>query len=90
MDYIVGTRVPWGTRWMFGGGNRTRALQAVREAAQVSGDFYTEVEADFALWEMLSRDKKMAEAVAVAKELQVRFPENPDLPRFIEQNAGRK
>ena len=92
MDYIVGTRVPWGTRWLLGGGNRKRGLSAVREAAKEPADFYTEVEADFALWEMLARDKQMAEAVVVARELQQRFPNNPDLPRFIEQNSktGRK
>src|SRR5262245_34984689 len=26
MDYIVGTRVPWGTRWVMGGGSRDRGL----------------------------------------------------------------
>jgi hypothetical protein len=87
MDYIVGTRVPWGTRWLLGGGNRKRGLASVREAASAPADFYTEVEADFALWEMLARDKQMAEAVAVARALQMRFPNNPDLPRFIEQNS---
>lgn len=87
MDYIVGTRVPWGTRWLLGGGNRKRGLAAVREAARAPADFYTEVEADFALWEMLARDKQMAEAVEVAKQLQQRFPDNPDMPRFIEQNS---
>lgn len=89
MDYIVGTRVPWGTRWLFGGGNKNRGMASVREAAKMPADFYTEVEADFALWEMLAREKKMEEAVAVARELQARFPENPDLPRFIEQNTKK-
>jgi hypothetical protein len=89
MDYIVGTRVPWGTRWLLGGGNRARGLAAVRDAANAPADFYTEVEADFALWEMLARDKQMAEAVVVARQLQVRFPNNPDLPRFIEQNSKK-
>ena len=87
MDYIVGTRVPWGTRWLLGGGNRKRGLTAVREAANAPADFYTEVEADFALWEMLARDRQMAAAVEVARQLQQRFPNNPDLPRFIEQNS---
>lgn len=86
MDYIVGTRVPWGTRWLLGGGNRKRGLQTVREAANVTDDFYTEVEADFALWEMLARDKQIPEALVVAKELQARFPDNPDLRKFVEQN----
>ena len=87
MDYIVGTRVPWGTRWLLGGGNRKRGLETVRKAANVSADFYTEVEADFALWEMLARDKQTREAIEVARQLQARFPENPDLPKFIRENT---
>ena len=53
MDYIVGTRVPWGTRWVMGGGSKSRGLRMVREAAQTPADFYTQVEAQFGLWEML-------------------------------------
>jgi tetratricopeptide (TPR) repeat protein len=90
MDYIVGTRVPWGTRWLLGGGNRKRGLASVRDAANAPADFYTEVEADFALWEMLARDKQYPEAVDVAKQLLVRFPDNPDLPRFIEQHSPKR
>jgi hypothetical protein len=90
MDYIVGTRVPWGTRWLLGGGNRKRGLETVRKAATVSADLYTEVEAEFALWEMLARDKQTAEALVVAKELAKRFPDNPDLPKFIAENTPKK
>lgn len=90
IDYIVGTKVPWGTRWLLGGGNKKRALTVVREAANVPADFYTEVEADFALWEMLVRDRQIPEAVAVAKQLQPRLPDNPDLPRFMEQNTPKR
>jgi tetratricopeptide (TPR) repeat protein len=84
MDYIVGTRVPWGTRWMMGGGNRSRALKMVREAAQTPTDYYAQVEARFGLQEMLARDGQREEAVAVAKELLTRFPENKDLIKFVE------
>jgi hypothetical protein len=88
MDYIVGTRVPWGTRWVMGGGNKTRALKMVREAAQTPADYFTEVEARFALQEMLTREGKRDEAVTVAKELLAKFPENKDLNRFVE-SGGR-
>ena len=67
MDYVVGTRVPWGTRWVMGGGSRDRGLRDMREAATETGDFYSEVEADFALWEMLMRDGKRDQAVPVAR-----------------------
>jgi tetratricopeptide (TPR) repeat protein len=87
MDYIVGTRVPWGTRWVMGGGNKSRGLKMVREAAQTPADFYTRVEAQFGLWEMLTRDGKRAEALVVAKELLVTFPENKDLVRFVESGG---
>ena len=88
MDYIVGTRVPWGTRWVMGGGSKSRGLSMVREAAQTPADFYTQVEAQFGLWEMLSRDGRRDEAVGVAKELLVKFSGNRDLVRFVE-SGGR-
>ena len=83
MDYIVGTRVPWGTRWVMGGGSKSRGLRMVREATQTQSDYYTRVEAEFALWEMLSREGEHDEAVTVAKALLVKFPENKDLARFV-------
>jgi hypothetical protein len=85
MDYIVGTRVPWGTRWMMGGGNRARALRAMREAAAAPGDFYSEVEADFGLWEMLVREGRRAEAVGIARELLAKFPDNEELAKFVSE-----
>jgi hypothetical protein len=84
MDYIVGTRVPWGTRWVMGGGSKSRGLKMVREAAQTPADFYTRIEAQFGLWEMLTREGRREEAVAVAKDLLTHFPENKDLVKFIE------
>ncbi len=83
MDYIVGTRVPWGARWVMGGGNRNRALKTLREAPPPQSDFYAKVEADFALWEMLAREGKRAEALPVAQSLLAQFPENDDLARFV-------
>jgi len=88
MDYIVGTRVPWGTRWVMGGGSKSRGLRMVREAAKTPADVYTQVEAQFGLWEMLTRDGRREEAVGVAKELLVKFPENKDLVRFVD-TGGR-
>ena len=88
MDYIVGTRVPWGTRWVMGGGNRGRALKMVREAAESPGDYSTQVEARFALQEKLTREGNHDEAVVVAKELLMRFPDNKDLAKFVE-TGGR-
>jgi hypothetical protein len=88
MDYIVGTRVPWGTRWLMGGGNKNRGLKMVREAAATPADFYTQVEAKFALQEMLAREGRLDEAVAVAKDLLTQFPQNKDLIKFVE-TGGR-
>ena len=88
IDYIVGTRVPWGTRWLMGGGNRRRGLKMVREAAATPADHYTEVEAQFALQEMLTREGMRDEAVAVARQLLAQFPQNKDLIKFVE--AGGK
>ena len=88
MDYIVGTRVPWGTRWVMGGGSKSRGMKMVREAAETPADFYTQIEAKFGQWEMLTRDGRRDEAVVIAKELLQKFPENKDLVRFLE-SGGR-
>jgi len=87
IDYIVDTRVPRGFQWLLGGGDRRRALAAVREAAQAEADFFTTVEARFALWEMLGREKQVADAVIIARELARDFPDNRELVRFLEANG---
>lgn len=79
IDYIVDTRMPWGTKWIVGGGNRTRGLAAVRDAVTADVDFYTLAEARFALWEMLIRERDVVAAAAVALALATDFPSNPDL-----------
>lgn len=83
MDYIVGTRVPWGTRWVMGGGSKDRALRTLREASRQQADFYARVEADFAMWEMLAREGRRSEALPVAQSLLARFPENDELAKFV-------
>lgn len=83
IDYIVDTRMPFGTEWLLGGGNRKRALIAVREAAQRAPDFYTRAEADFSLWDMLVREKNVVEAAEVARKLLDDFPENRELAAFL-------
>src|SRR5205807_4769711 len=40
IDYIVNTRMPWGTRWVLGGGNKKKGLAAVRQAAADPADTY--------------------------------------------------
>jgi hypothetical protein len=89
MDYIVGTKVPWGTRWLLGGGNKKKGLTIVAEAAQVNTDLYVQAEARFGQWEMLVREKRVPEALAVARVLHEQFPNNPEVTRYIEQNTKK-
>jgi len=84
IDYIVDTKVPRIFQWILGGGDRRRALAVVREAARADADFFTSVEARFALWEMLVREEQVAEAAVVARELAVEFPGNRELRRFLD------
>lgn len=81
IDYIVDTRVPWGVRWMLGGGDRKGALAATARAAQAAGDRHTVAEARFAHWEMLTRDGRTSEAREVARTLHEMFPGNKELER---------
>jgi hypothetical protein len=87
MDYIVGTRVPWGTRWVLGGGNKKKGLAVVAEVARTeAADFFVLAEARFGLWEMQVREKRVTEALAAARQLHEQFPDNPEVARYIEQN----
>jgi hypothetical protein len=87
IDYIVDTRMPWGTRWVLGGGNRKQALVDVREAAQMESDFFTHAEAEFALWDMYVRERDMVQATEVARRLALVFPENRELKTFLKARA---
>lgn len=87
IDYIVDTRMPFGTEWLLGGGNRKKALIAVRDAAQSPADFYTRAEAGFSLWDMLVRERKFGEATEVARGLLEVFPENRELAAFLAVHA---
>jgi hypothetical protein len=83
IDYIVDTKMPRGTRWLLGGGNKQRGLLAVREAAETEAEFYTRAEARFALWDMQVRERDLPAAVATARALARDFPDNPELSEFI-------
>jgi tetratricopeptide (TPR) repeat protein len=86
IDYIVDTKVPRGTRWILGGGNKKRGLLAVREAADAPADYFSQTEALFALWDMQIRERQWDDAVASARRLARDFPDNADLRKFL---AGR-
>ena len=86
IDYIVDTKMPRGTKWLLGGGNRKRGLLVVREAAQTEADFYVLAEAGFALWDMQVREKQFTEALTTARKLFREFPDNQELTRFIAQH----
>lgn len=84
IDYIVDTKMPRGTRWLLGGGNKKRGLLAVREAANTEADFFIRAEARFALWDMQVRERNLPEAIATARSLARDFPDNPELNKFID------
>jgi hypothetical protein len=84
IDYIVDTKMPWGTRWLLGGGSRKRALAAAGRAALIESDFFTHAEAEFALWNMRVRERDLTNATQVAQRLARAFPENRELAVFLE------
>jgi hypothetical protein len=83
MEYIVATKTSIATRWLLGGGNKKRALGWVREAAAADADYYVHVEADFALWEMLVRERDFTNATVIARRLAKEFPDNKELATFL-------
>jgi len=84
IDYIVDTKMPLGTGWLLGGGNKKRAFRAAKEAAQAPADSFATVEAVFAMWDMHVREKNYVEAVPIARRLALDFPENQDLLKFLD------
>jgi tetratricopeptide (TPR) repeat protein len=88
VDYIVDTKMARGTRWLLGGGSKKRAFIGARHAASDQSDFFVRVEAEFALWEMLVRDRQLAEATAIAQRLARDFPENHKLANFLKTAPG--
>jgi hypothetical protein len=84
VEYIVGTSVPRGVRWLLGGGNKKRGLLEVRVVADSGrGEFFDQVEARFALWDMQVREREVPAAIATARMLARDFPENPELRKFL-------
>jgi hypothetical protein len=88
IDYIVDTKMPRGTRWVLGGGNRKRALAVVREAAAEDTDFFVHAEAAFALWDLQIRERNVAGAVVTARDLARDFPDNRQLSVFLERHGS--
>jgi hypothetical protein len=83
IDYIVDTKMPWGTRWVLGGGSRKRALAAVRDAASIDTEFFSHTEAEFALWDMQVRERALVQATDVARRLAANFPDNREVAAFL-------
>ncbi len=83
IDYIVNTKMPWGTRWLLGGGNKKRALAAVREAADTETDFFSHAEAQFALWDMHVRERDHVRATELARKLAHDFPGNREVAAYL-------
>jgi hypothetical protein len=88
IDYIVNTRMPWGTRWILGGGNKKRGMAAVRAAAGMNADVFTRAEADFALWDMTVRERDFSAAAELAARLARDFPDNQEVARFVTAHAA--
>jgi tetratricopeptide (TPR) repeat protein len=88
IDYIVNTRMPWGTRWVLGGGNKKRGIAAVREATTMDADLFTRAEAEFALWDLHVREKDFPEATQLAEKLARNFPGNQEVARFLAKRAA--
>jgi hypothetical protein len=86
IDYVVDTKMPWGARWVLGGGSRKRALLSMRAAAAAETDFFVHAEAMFALWDLHVRERNLGAALEVARALARDFPDNRELASFLERH----
>ena len=84
VDYVVDTKMPWGTRWVLGGGSKKRALIAMQAAAATAeSEFFVHAEARFALWDLHVRERNLPAAITIARDLAREFPENNELAKFL-------
>jgi hypothetical protein len=83
IDYIVDTKMPFGMKWLLGGGNRKRALLTMHDAASAEADFFSHAEARFALWDLHVRERNVPAAMATARGLAEDFPENRELAKYL-------
>lgn len=88
IEYIVDTELPFGTKWLLGGGDRKRALRTVQEAAAADADFFSHTEAIFALWDLQVRHKTVSAAVGTARLIARDFPDNPEVARFLQMHRA--
>jgi tetratricopeptide (TPR) repeat protein len=90
IDYIVNTRMPWGTRWVLGGGNKKRGIATVRDATTMDGTIYERAEAEFALWDLHVREKDFERATELAEKLARTFPDNKEVAQFLAKRAAAR
>lgn len=83
IDYIVDTRMPFGTEWLLGGGSKKRALTVMRTVTAHNLDRYVHAEALFGLWDMQVREKQKAAALESARRIAALFPENAEVARYV-------
>ncbi len=88
VDYIVGTKMTRGTRWVLGGGSKHDAFAGAREAAAAPSDFFVRAEAEFALWEMLVRDRQLTRSDGDCAKARARLPRQPQACQFPADRAG--
>ena len=56
----------------------------MRAAIQIDSDFFSHAEAEFALWNMLVRERNTPQATIVAQRLAVGFPDNLEVAAFLQ------
>jgi hypothetical protein len=89
IDYIVDTKLPRGTRWMLGGGNKKKGLLTIQQAAESATEPFVRAEAKFGLWDIQVRERRMEEAVVTARALARDFPDNAELAKFLARHDSR-
>jgi hypothetical protein len=89
IDYIVDTKLPRGTRWMLGGGNKKRGLLTIQQAAESATEPFVRAEAKFGLWDIQVRERRMEDAVVTARALARDFPDNAELAKFLSRHDSR-
>ena len=83
IDYIVDTKMPRGTRWLLGGGNKKRGCRRFARPPETEADFFTRDRGPLRTLGHAGPRTRHTGAIATADILVRDFPENQELKRFI-------
>jgi len=89
LEFVVGSQ-GFFARYVLGGGDKEKSIVLLRETANCANcSSIDRLEAKVALFNLLRKDKRCGDALAVARELAVQIPEARSIQQFIAEQGSQ-